>query len=345
MTQTKRQQWLIYGATGYTGSHVAELALARGLRPALAGRNEKELRALGERLGLEWHVCDLADTAALHALIRQYSTVLHCAGPYVHTYEAMIEACLAGDTHYLDLTGEIPIFEALAGMDQRARDAGIMIMPAVGFDMVPGDCLALMLKRLMPDATELDIGVSYEGTLSQGSIRSALLLRQGTFVRRNHQLVPLAEKLKREFDFGPGRCGGRLRANALTFGDISIGWRTTGIPNITAYQRPVPQFLEVLRNIKSPDDIAALPRGPTAEELATIPTLFVGEARNAAGDAIALRLVCPQSYALTFDLAATIAQRVHEGMFRRGFQTPACVFGEDFITEFDGCSIQPWPVS
>ena len=341
--KTQRNAWLLYGATGYSGIRIAELAIARGHRPVLAGRNASAVKELAQRLGLDSRVCDLDDSAGLRNLVKEFSAVLHCAGPFIHTWQAMAEACISSGTHYLDLSGEIPIYEGLAAMDPHARAANVMLMPGVGFDMVPGDCLALQLKRLLPDATHLEMGISFEGTLTRGSIRSGMLMGRETLVRRNHQLLSLKEKQFREIDFGPGRCGGRMKLRALTFGDISLGWRTTGIPNITSYQRPVPEFLAVLPNIKSPADVALLPAGPSDEELATIPSILVGEVRNVAGDARALRLVGPQAYAITFDAALTIAQRVHDGHLRKGFQTPAGVYGEDFIFELDGFSVEPWP--
>ena len=338
---TQRKQWLLYGATGYTGSHIAEKAASLGYRPVLAARSEAKVRPLAERLGLEWRVNDLSDPASLQALVGEFSTVLHAAGPFIDTYRPMSEACLAAGTHYLDINGEIPVYENLAALDTRSRAAGVMLMPGVGFDMVPGDCLALMLKRKMPDATDLVAAVSFEGTLTHGTILSALNQAGDTLVRRDHALTALKAPLTREFDFGPGRCGGRSIAGAITLGDISVGWRTTGIPNITVYQRPVAEFA-VLADIKTPADVRKLPAGPSDEELATIPTLFIGEARNAKGEAIAIRLVTPQVYAITASLAAAIAQRVHEGDFRAGYQTPANVLGEDYILGFEGCRMEPW---
>ncbi len=337
-----RKQWLLYGATGYSGSHIAEKAVAKGFRPVIAGRREAETRAVAERLGLEWRVVDLGDQAALNALVREFSTVMHAAGPFINTYEPMIKACLAGGTHYLDITGEIPVFEGLAAFDTEARKAGIMMMPGCGFDMVPGDCLALYLKRQMPDTTRFDIAVSFEGTLTHGTILSTLANTNPLpHVRRNHKLTHLPQPIGREVDFGPGRCGGLATAYSATFGDASTAWRTTGIPDITAWLRPAPEFA-ALANIKSAADVASLPAGPSKEELDTIPTIFVAQVGNDAGESRAVRLVTPQIYAITFDAAATIAQFVHEGTFRAGFQTPAGVFGEDFILEFDGCRREDW---
>ena len=311
----KRKQWLLYGATGYTGSHIAEKAVAKGFCPVLAGRREADVKVLAQRLGLEWRVADLADpdTTSLNALVAEFSAVLHAAGPFVNTWRPMIDACLANGTHYLDITGEIPVYEGLAALDMQARQAGIMILPGCGFDIVPGDCLALQLKRLMPDATQLEIAISFEGTLTHGTIRSAMAVANPLAqVRRQHQLTYLPESFAREFDFGPSRCGGRALSHAATFGDISMAWHTTGIPNISTYLRPAKEFA-ALAALKSPNDIDALPHGPSAEELAEIPSIFIGEARNDKGESCAMRLVTPQVYAITFDVASTIAQRVHEG--------------------------------
>ena len=170
----KRKQWLIYGATGYSGRHTAEWAVANGLQPVLAGRRAAEVRALAERLGLQWEAFDLVDVKTIATVLAKYSTVLHCAGPFIHTYQPMIEACIAAGTHYLDITGEVDVYEGLAGYEAQAQRAGVMMMPAVGFDMVPGDCLALLLQDKLPDATDLDIGYSFDGTITRGSIRSAL---------------------------------------------------------------------------------------------------------------------------------------------------------------------------
>jgi len=339
---SKKTQWLLYGATGYTGTRIAERAVAKGFRPVLSGRNVNQIKALADRLGLEWRIVDLSDKTALKAVVAEFSTVLHAAGPFIHTYLPMVEACLETGTHYLDVTGEIVVYEALAALNQRAREAGIMLMPGVGFDMVPGDCLALSLKRLMPDAIELDIANSFAGTLTHGTIKSALAASPKTLVRRDHRLVELETPQSREIDFGPGRCGGLATAYVTTFGDICVGWHTTGIPNITSYLRPAPEFA-ALAQLKSLADVEALPAGPSDEELKTIPTVYIGEVRNRGGEARAIRLVTPQVYEITFEVASTIAQRVHQGVVRPGYQTPATVFGEDFILGFDGCSMQPWP--
>ena len=123
--------WMIYGANGYTGELVARLAVARGERPVLAGRN----------------------AAAVGALLEEVDAVAHCAGPFVWTAKPMVDACLATGTHYVDVTGEPDVFEAVLARDAEAAAAGITLLTGGGFDVVPTDCLAGLLAAELPDAT------------------------------------------------------------------------------------------------------------------------------------------------------------------------------------------------
>lgn len=338
-----RSQWLLYGATGYTGRRIAEWCVARGIRPVLAGRRADEVQALAARLGLAHEVFTLDNPDVIVAALRRYTSVLNCAGPFMQTWRPMIEACIVAGTHYLDITGEIEVYEGLAAHEDAARRAGIVMMPAVGFDMVPGDCLALALQQRLRDATQLDIGYSFDGTITRGSIRSALASFVGNNqVRRDHQLVALEQPLVRRFDFGPGALDPQAECMATTFGDLSIAWRTTGIANITSYLHYTPSFL-ALAQVAGEADIAKLPEGADDAELATHQAFLVGEVRNAAGACRRARLVTPQVYAATFPLAGTIAQRVHEGIGRSGYQTAAGVFGADFILGFDRCRLEWLP--
>ena len=103
-------KFLLYGANGYTGSLIAEHAGEFGLTPILAGRSEDKIRPLAERLGYEYRIFDLSETEKLEQALREVSVVLHAAGPFKFTASSMIKACLRTGTHYLDITGEIPVF-------------------------------------------------------------------------------------------------------------------------------------------------------------------------------------------------------------------------------------------
>src|SRR5438270_9184830 len=113
--------FLLYGATGFVGDATARLAIERGMRPILAGRNAVRLEKLAAELGAECRVFDLSDSHKIEHALKDVAVVLHCAGPYIYTFQPMVEACLRTGTHYLDVTGEIPVYEALAARDAEAK--------------------------------------------------------------------------------------------------------------------------------------------------------------------------------------------------------------------------------
>ncbi|HIA00650.1 MAG TPA: NAD-dependent epimerase/dehydratase family protein, partial [Myxococcales bacterium] len=165
--------WMIYGAYGYTGELIARHAVEQGERPILAGRNAERISALATELGLESVAFSLDDTDALNAEVAKVDAVVHAAGPFSHTSKPMVKACLAGGTHYLDITGEIVVFNATFKAHQKAVDAGVVLLPGVGFDVIPTDCMAAILKQELPDATELDLAFAGLGGVSQGMLRTA----------------------------------------------------------------------------------------------------------------------------------------------------------------------------
>src|SRR6185295_7223829 len=152
-----RDRLLIYGANGYTGDLVARLAASRGLRPILSGRSAA-VAALARELGCESRVFALEATEALERGLLDALVVAHCAGPFSRTSRPMADACLRAGAHYLDITGEAAVFEALAARDAEAKARGVMLLPGVGFDVVPSDCLAAHLARRLPTATRLALG-------------------------------------------------------------------------------------------------------------------------------------------------------------------------------------------
>ena len=152
--------WLLYGAYGYTGELIAREAAARGLHPILAGRNEAKLKPLAEELSLDWRAFALGDESAVAKQLDGCDAVLHCAGPFSKTAAPMMKACIAAGVHYLDITGELEVIEAAAALGEQAKEAGVVLMPAAGFDVVPTDCLATMLKEKLPEATHLQLALA-----------------------------------------------------------------------------------------------------------------------------------------------------------------------------------------
>ncbi|RMD88225.1 MAG: saccharopine dehydrogenase, partial [Alphaproteobacteria bacterium] len=225
-------RFLIYGATGYTGVLVAERAKALGMTPTLAGRNAEKTRALAERLGFLCRAFALDDRAALDDALGEVDVVLHIAGPFSATSKPMADACLRTGTHYLDITGEIAVFEALAARDAEAKEAGVMLLPGCGFDVVPSDCLAAHMKRRLPDASELDLAIMGLGKTSRGTAKTAIEgIAHGRLARRGGRIVDLERPLEKTFRFPDGERQGI----AVSWGDVSTAWHSTGIPDITVF--------------------------------------------------------------------------------------------------------------
>ncbi|MGM0576923.1 MAG: saccharopine dehydrogenase family protein [Myxococcota bacterium] len=340
---------LVYGAYGYTGELIARCAVEDGARPVLAGRSADRLRPLAEDLGCEARVFALDDPDAVDAGLEGIDAVLHCAGPFHRTSAPMVEACLRTRTHYLDITGEVEVFEAIAARDAEARDAGVMLMPGTGFDVVPTDCLAAHLKRRLPGAVSLDLAFAgLGGGLSHGTATTMIEnLHRGNVVRRGGVLRPVpAGRLTRRIDFGRGP---RL-AMAIPWGDVSTAWFSTGIPDVTVYvpanrrtvwgARAVGRLgglvgsAPVQRLLKRVVD--ARVTGPTLEQRERGATLLWGEARDETGHRVATRMKTPEGYRLTTLAALHIADKVLSGDVSPGFRTPSAAYGADLVLELPG---------
>ena len=341
---------LVYGAYGYTGDLVLRRARELGLQVVAAGRDHERTQVAARRHGFPYRVAALEDTVALDAMLRDVRVVLHCAGPFSRTARPMVEACLRARVHYLDVTGELEVFEAIAGRDAHAREAGVVLLPGTGFDVVPTDCLAAHLAARLPSATRLALAFRTTGGLSRGTATTmAENAGKGGAVRRGGRIVGVPSGWRaRAIDFGDGR-GPRL-AVTIPWGDVSTAFHSTGIPDVEVYTAMVPaqrralvasRYLgwllssgfvreRVLRRIR------AGAAGPDDARRAGGRSWLWGEATDAAGRTATSRLACPEGYTLTAMTAVECARRVLAGDVRPGFQTPSRAFGADFILTFDG---------
>jgi short subunit dehydrogenase-like uncharacterized protein len=343
-------RFLIYGAYGYTGALIAQEAVRLGLRPVLGGRDADKLSVQAEKLGLECRAFALEDPAAVDAALNGIHAVLHCAGPFVHTWQPMFEACLRNQAHYLDITGEIAVFENLAARSQDSRQAGIVALPGTGFDVVPSDCLAMHLKDRLPGATRLVLAFRGLSRISQGSARTSIEnLGQPSTIRRGGQLLPIPAGSKtRRIDFGRGP----VKTMAISWGDVSTAYYSTGIPNIEVYSA-IPASMrnlmqagrylgakftdsQVVRNFLR-NAIRTQPVGPNAEERERGLGLLWGEAMDNTGRKAVSRLTTLEPYKLTAMTAIQAVERLFRDRVTPGFQTPALAFGKNFILEFPGC--------
>ena len=336
---------LLYGATGYTGELIAREMVHRGLTPTLAGRDRDRVRRVAADLDRPSEVVSLDDTDLLRGVVGDHEAVVHCAGPFVDTTGPMVDACLDTGTHYLDLTGEVAVFERLAARDDDARDASVTLLPGVGFDVVATDCLARSLADRCVEPRELRLAVDTSARLSRGTLRTAVEgLGTGTLVRRDGRLVhvPIGWGTRRvSFD------GDEKPVTTVSLGDLSTAYRSTGIGTIetavavpgwarpglslAGYAEPAFASEPVRSGVRRL--IGVLPRGPSEAERergsARIHGEVVGETT------VSGLLSTPEPYTTT--VRTTIAA-IEEGLdgVEPGFQTPSTAFGAEFVDGIEG---------
>lgn len=345
-------RWMIYGANGYTGELIAREAARRGLRPVLAGRRRESVEALARSLGLEARAFGLDDATALAGQIRgkdqALGLVLNCAGPFSATAAPMMEACLRAHAHYLDITGEIAVFEQAHSLDARAREAGVVLCPGVGFDVIPTDCVAAALKEALPDATHLALGFDSRSGFSPGTAKTSVEgLAQGGKVRRDGKIVsvPLAYAVRR-IDFGDGE----KDAMTIPWGDVSTAYHTTGIANIQVFVPGSPRMIAGARRANWVRPLLGLPwvqalikariartvKGPSEEQRAQMPTFVWGEATNARGQKKTARIRTANGYSLTITGSLAVVEHLMTARPAGGAYTPARLVGADLVTRLPG---------
>lgn len=340
---------LLYGANGYTGRIIVDLARAQGIPLILAGRSEVQIRELAQETELQHRIFSLDDPAEVQAGLAGIAVVLHCAGPFSRTAMPMAEACIATGTHYLDITGEIAVLERLKHkLGAAASQASVMLLPGVGFDVVPSDCLARYLADGCPNADTLTLAFALQGGLSHGTATTAVEnIGEGGAVRRDGKItaVPAAWDT-REFDFGHGP----RSATTIPWGDVSTAHHSTSIPNISVYMAIPPSMRRMMFVSRYLGWALASPPGQwllkllipkTGPDQATRTagwSVVVGEARSKYGGHAAARLTCPEAYQLTAVAALHIATAVQGGAFTPGYQTPSSAFGPDLVLDLPGVS-------
>jgi len=334
---------MLYGANGYTGRLIAEEAVARGMHPTLAGRNEQKIHELGNRLGCRTAIFPLDVPDQIARNLEGHRAVLHCAGPFSATAEPMMEGCLAAGANYLDITGEIPVIEAAAARNERAVEAGVALLPAVGFDVVPSDCLAAMLATRLPGATLLQLALAGTGSISPGTAKTMLeSLPQGGRARIDGVITHVPPGWK-SMEI-PLREGPRP-AVTVPWGDVASAWHSTGIPNIEVYLAMTRREIRWLRRLhwiypllrlrlaQAPLrwGIRRFLAGPSPEERRTVRGSFWGRVTDPQGKSVEATLQTPSGYQLTAWAALACLDRVLAGDAPAGFATPSKAFGAEFI--------------
>jgi short subunit dehydrogenase-like uncharacterized protein len=321
------------------------MAVARGHRPFLSGRDPERLARLAAELGLDYSACALDDQETLSQLVGSCKLVLNAAGPFSETAAQVQRACIHQSTHYIDVTGEIPVFERAMSHSQSARNAGIAIVCGAGFDVVPTDCMAAFVSARISDPVWLQITFNGLAHLSRGTLRTALRhFHKPTLVRRNGTIVPLNDRRYRRDTV---IADSRYRCIPVSWGDLATAFHTTKIPNITTciavpwrngfqtalalHALSLAVHLKPLRNWLL-GYVEKRVTGPSAEIRSTARTRVWVEAENEAGDKSAAWLETMEAYRFTAESAIRCVEKILASNLSGAF-TPAMAFGADFILE------------
>jgi short subunit dehydrogenase-like uncharacterized protein len=344
----KRNGFLIYGAYGYTGELITELAVKQGQKPLLGGRNAQKLQKLADKFQLPYQVFDLNESDKLDTALQAVDAVLHIAGPFSATAETMVKACIKNKVHYLDVTGEIDVFEWIATQDQAAKQAGIVLMPGVGFDVVPSDCLAAYLKSKMPEAIQLEIAIKSIAEASRGTMLTMIEgMNKGGKVREQGSIrsVPMAYHT-RDLVFQ----GKKESLISVPWGDVSTAFFSTQIPTIYTYMfvdskiKAMAGFSRYFGWFLGLSPIQSVLKwqvkntmtGPDVDYRAKAKSYVWGEVRDMNNKTLQAFVETKEAYTLTAETALASVLRALKGEVKAGFQTPATAFGADFILTFEG---------
>jgi short subunit dehydrogenase-like uncharacterized protein len=342
---------VIYGATGYTGELIAREAVRRGLRPVLAGRNAAAVAAFAKELGCDHRIASLDDPAALDRALQGAAVTVHCAGPFSATSASMVEACLRQRSHYLDIAGEIDVLEAVHARDADARQAGVVLCPATGFDVVPTDCVAARLHEALPDATYLSLGFAADGRPSRGTLKTSVEnLARGGRIRSAGRITPVAHAFReRDIDFGAGT----RTAVTIPWGDVSTAYWTTGIGNIECYIAMPAANIARLKRLNTFGGLLRFgplqglvkrmvskgPAGPDAAARAANKMLVWGEVQAPSGERVTARVRVANGYDVTVQASLAIAQHLLDGKpASAGHRTPSQLMGSGFVETLPGSS-------
>lgn len=337
---------VIYGSYGYTGNLIAELASKSGLNVLLSGRNDQKLTEQSARLGLAYRRASLESKDEMDHLLSNADIVIHCAGPFIRTWKQMAEACIRNSCHYLDITGEILVFESLKKMDSQFKNAGIMAMAGTGFDVVPTDCLAAFLSARLPDADMLELAfMGLGGGVSRGTAKTMVEnIGEGGLIRNDGKVekVPAAFRT-RKINFGKKES----LAVSIPWGDISTAYTSTGIPNITVYMSAPSKMIRLMKFsnyirfllklgfVKNMllKKIDQKPPGPDDNQRERGKSYIWGRVENKTGKQFEAVIETCEGYRLTAEMAWNITNKVKNGEFEIGYQTPSNVYGSDLIFE------------
>ena len=350
----------VYGATGYTGRLVAMELRDRGFDAVLCGRNGAKLRALAEEIGVEWpvRVAAVDDGPALRKALTGADVVISCAGPFTFYGAPVIEAALDVGAHYVDTTGEQPyIRRVYEHLHAPARAAGCAVIPAVGFDYLPGDLVAAVAARGHEPLDELTIAYAVSGFgMSRGTLRSALeMLGADDIEYRDGDWHPAGRQPLRETFAFPDPIGERAVMRYPGGEPITVPrhvdtrhvryrWATSSFAPHPSLSAAVPFAFPVMKALLSTplrdlaeSQIDSLPEGPPEDARRAARWTIVAEARGSGGSLGRATVAGPDLYGITAVIAVHAAELLAAEEFDgAGALAPAQAFDPEPFLRFLG---------
>ena len=337
---------MIYGANGYSAGLIIEELIGRGIKPQLAGRNEKVIKQVAEKYKCSFKVFDLNDQEKMNDSLGEVHTLLNCAGPFKYTAKQLMNACISTKTNYLDITGEIDVIETAWELNDQAKAAGITILPSVGFDVIPTDCLAKILSEKIDDPVKLELGIMSDGGISRGTMLTTLeMMGKPGKIRRNGKII---DSSIGEFENKVDNKNFKMSGISIPWGDISSAYYSTGIPNITVYLG-FPKGLFVIRKIiplsKKILSVNFIQKiilrlagfgitGPSKKKREIASTYVWGRVENNNGESIEEAYKFMEGYNLTAIGAADALIKIVNGKVDTGTKTPSLAFGKNFFENY-----------
>ena len=152
---------IIWGATGFTGNLVCDYISKnyneRELRWAIAGRNEKKILKLQQKLKIDDSrtiIADSSDKDSLVKMVKKSRVVCTTVGPYAKYGTNLVEACIEGETNYCDITGETQwIRRIIDRFHTKAKEKNIKIINSCGFDSIPSDMGVFYSQKIILEKT------------------------------------------------------------------------------------------------------------------------------------------------------------------------------------------------
>ncbi len=310
----------VFGAYGHTGRFVVSELLRRGWTPILSGRDAAKLATLGDtHPGTEVRVASVDDPSSLDRALAGSAAVINCAGPFLDTSAPVIEAALHTGIHYLDIAAEqaavLEVFERFAGA---AREAAVVIAPAMGFYGGLGDLLATAALGDWEAADQIDVAVALDSWKPTRGTRLTGQRNPGQrFTFSNGRLERADPPPPRAWDFpapfGPQEVVGLALAETIT---IPRHLRT---PELRVYMNLAP--LTEIRDPDTPAPTAADESGRSSQRFLVDVIVRRGSAERrvtASGRDI---------YAVSAPIVAEAARRILNGLSRK---TGVVAAGEAF---------------